>query len=240
MAVERLARINRLLQIQRTLPAKLEAIVAIVKRTVPGCDAAGIILLVDGEPTSAAVSDHLAVEIDLVQYDTGEGPCLAAIAEGGVIRIDIMAAEDRFPRLAPGALAHDINSVLSIPLTVHDAVAGALNVYSHRVNAFDAETVRLVQPLADYAAEVIGSSPLYAYSIDMLEGLIEGMEARALISQATGVLMATEEMNDVEALERLRHLALSSGQSISTVAGWLLKERPTRSASEQTHQPEDS
>ena len=74
----------------------------------------------------------------------------------------------------------------------------------------------------------------------MVEGLIDGMEDQALISQATGVLMASEGMNDVEALDRLRHLALSSGQSMPTVAGWLLKERPTRSASEQTHQPEDS
>lgn len=61
---ERLARVHRLVQMQRTLPAKLEAIVAIMKRMVPGCDAAGIILLVDGEPTSAALSCHLAVEID--------------------------------------------------------------------------------------------------------------------------------------------------------------------------------
>ena len=159
VAVERLARVNRLLQSQRTLPAKLEAIVAIVKRTVPGCDAAGIVLLVDGEPTSAAVSGHLAVEIDLVQYDTGEGPCLAALAEGDVIRIDVMAAEDRFPRLAPGALAHGINSVLSIPLTAHGAVAGALNVYSHRVNAFDADTERLVRPLATTPARSSAARP---------------------------------------------------------------------------------
>ena len=82
VAAERLARVNRLLQTQRTLPAKLEAIVTMVKRTDPGCDAAGITLLVDGEPTTTAASDRLSVEIDLVQYDTGEGPCLEAIQKG--------------------------------------------------------------------------------------------------------------------------------------------------------------
>ena len=239
-AADRLARVNRLLLTQRTLLAKLEAIVTMVKRTVPGCDTAGIILLVDGEPTTAAVSDRLTVEIDLVQYDTGEGPCLEAIQQGEVIRIDLMAEDERFRRLAPGALAHDVNSVLSLPLTAHGADVGALNLYSHQIDAFDDRTEGLAQPLADYAAEVIASSPLYAYSLDMIEGLTESMEARALVSRATGVLMATEGLNDVEALDRLRHLALSSGRSMTMVADWLLKERPTRSRSEQSRQSEDT
>ena len=66
--VERLSRVTKLLKTQRTLPAQLEAVVGIVKRSVPSCDAAGIVLLVDGEPTSVAVTDRLTIEIDLVQY----------------------------------------------------------------------------------------------------------------------------------------------------------------------------
>jgi GAF domain-containing protein len=229
-AAERLARVTRLLQTQRSLPAKLEAIVAIVKRTVPGCDASGIILIVDGEPTTSAVTDRLTVEVDLVQYDTNDGPCLAAINDGEVIRIDVMERDARFSRVAPGALAHDVNSVLSMPLAAHDRTVGALNIYSHQVNAFDAETVRQVQPLADYAAEVIGSSPLYAYSLDLVEGLLEDFESRTAIVRATGVLIATEGLSGDEAMDRLRHLALSSGESMRTVADWLLDERPLRSA----------
>lgn len=234
VALERLDRVNRLLQSQRTLPAKLEAIVTMVKRTVPGCDSAGIILLVDGEPTTTAVSDRLTVEIDLVQYDTGEGPCLEAIRQGKVIRIDLIAEDERFRRLAPGAIAHDVHSVLSLPLSAHGDDVGALNIYSHQANAFDDTSQALAQPLADYAAEVIASSPLYACSLDMIEGLIESMESQALVSRATGVLMATEGLNDVQALDRLCHLALSSGRSMPMVAGWLLQERPTWSGSGQS------
>src|SRR4051794_22855470 len=101
--VERLSRVTRLLKTQRTLPAQLDAAVAIVKKTVPACDAAGVVLLVDGEPTSVAVSDRMTIEIDLVQYHTGEGPCLSAMNEGEVIRIDILERDSRFVRFAPGA-----------------------------------------------------------------------------------------------------------------------------------------
>ena len=226
-SVDRLARVTKLLRTQRTLPAKLETVVGIVKRTVPNCDAAGITLLIEGEPTSVAVTDRLAVEIDLVQYDTGEGPCLAAVDQSNVIRIDILEKDSRFTRFAPGALALDVDSVLSMPLAATGRTVGALNLHSRLPEAFDARTEDLAQPMADYAAEVVGTSALYAYSLDMVEGLVETLESQALIAQATGVLMATEGRSSEDAMDRLRELALASGESMRTVSQWVLSERPT-------------
>jgi GAF domain-containing protein len=227
VSVERLARVNKLLRTQRTLPAKLETVVEIVRRTVPNCDAAGVALLIEGTPTSAAVSSRLAVEIDLVQYDTGQGPCLDAMYSAHVVRIDVLDRDSRFTRFAPGALALDINSVLSMPLAANGRSVGALNLYSRRENAFDGESEELARPLADYAAEVISRSPLYAYSLDMVEGLLESVQTQALIAQAAGVIMASEHRTEDEAVDRLRELALASGEPMGTVAAWVLDERPT-------------
>jgi transcriptional regulator with GAF, ATPase, and Fis domain len=225
--IEKLSRVIRLLSTQRTLPARLEAVVGIVKRTVPNCDAAGIVLLVNGEPTSVAVTDRLTMEVDLIQYETGEGPCLAALEDAHVVRIDILERDSRFTRFAPGALDRGLRSVLSTPLEVNGDSVGALNMYSMQANAFDEATEAAVRPLAGYAAEVISTSPLYAYSLDMVDGLLENLESRALIEQATGVLMATEHETTEDALGRLRELALGSGESMRTVAQWVIDERPT-------------
>ena len=229
-SLERLTRVERLLRTERTLPAKLESVAAIAGRTVPNCDAAGISLVVDGEPTTSAVSDRLAVEIDLVQYDTGEGPCLAAIDGKKVIRVDILERDSRFSRFAPGAVAMDINSVLSLPLQAGDRVVGALNLYSRLPNAFDARAEQAAQPLADYATEVIATSALYASALDMVDGLVESLENQAIIAQAVGILSATEQRTTEKALERLRALALASGHSMRTVAGWVIEERPRGTA----------
>lgn len=226
-AAERLQRVTKLLQTQRSLPAKLESAVAIVKRTVPGCDAAGIILIIDGEPTTCAVTERLTVEVDLVQYSTGQGPCLSAIDDAQVIRIDRIERDSRFTRIAPGALALDVNSVLSVPLMVEGRSVGALNIYSRSPDAFDDRSLELAQPAADYAAEAIASSPLYAYSLDLVEGLVESLEDRTLIEQAAMVIRQSGDGTDVEALDRLRTLALSSGETMPTVARWVLEERPT-------------
>jgi GAF domain-containing protein len=226
-AAERLHRVTKLLQTQRSLPARLEAVVAIVKRTVPNCDAAGIILTIEGQPTTSAVTDRLTVEVDLVQYRSGEGPCLAALASGEVIRIDLIERDSRFTRMAPGSMALDVNSVLSIPLVVHGQSVGAMNLYSKIPDGFDDRSLELARPTADYAAEVIASSPLYAYSLDLVEGLMETVESRTLIEQAKGVIMETERGTNEEALDRLRMLALTSGEAMPTVARWVIEERPT-------------
>lgn len=225
--VERLARVTRLLKTQRTLPAQLEVVVDIVKRAVPSCDGAGIVLLVDGEPTSIAVSDRLTIEIDLVQYQTGEGPCLAALHDGDVVRIDILEKDSRFTRFAPGALDRGLQSVLSTPLSANGRRVGALNMYSTKANAFDAQTEAAVRPMAEYAGHAIACSPLYAYSLDMVDGLVENLESRAVIEQATGVLMGSQEQSSGEALAQLRDLAMRSGESMRTVAKWVIDERPT-------------
>jgi AmiR/NasT family two-component response regulator len=81
--------------------------------------------------------------------------------------------------------------------------------------------------MAEYAGEAIARSPLYAYSLDMVDGLVEDLESRAVIGQAIGVLMATQEETGEHALGRLRDLAMRSGESMRTVAGWVLDERPT-------------
>ena len=57
----------------RTLSENLERLVGVACRLIPTCASGSIAILVDGQPTTTAVTDHLAIELDLVQYDTGEG-----------------------------------------------------------------------------------------------------------------------------------------------------------------------
>ncbi len=228
-AVERFARVNKLLKTQRTLPAKLETVVGIAKRTVPNCDSAGIVLMIDGQPTTTAVSDHLAVEIDLVQYETGQGPCLSAMEDSHIVRIDVLDRDSRFTHFAPGALDLDLESVLSMPLPVGNSVVGALNMYSRQPHAFDAQSEEIARPLAEYAAEIVSTSPLYAYSLDMVDGLVETLENQAIVAQATGVIMAIESRTSEEALDQLRSVALASGKSMRAVADSVILEHPTGS-----------
>ena len=52
----------------------LQPIVRLDTQLIDGCSGESIALLVEGEPTSVAVTDRVTLEVDLVQYDNNEGP----------------------------------------------------------------------------------------------------------------------------------------------------------------------
>lgn len=219
---QRLARVIKLVRTQRTLPSKLEAVVELAKRTVPNCDAAGVSLVVVGEPLTSAATDPVVLEVDLVQYATGQGPCVQAMATSRVVRVDVIERDIRYRRLAPGALDAGINSIVSFPLVAARRTVGALNLYSGREHAFDEGAERDAAPLVGYASDVLATSPLYAYSLDVVDGLLEAMDDRAAIERATGVLLARRDLTRAEAFAILREDALRRGVSLRQAAGAVL------------------
>ena len=99
---ERMAAVMKLVRTQRTLPAQLEAVTSMAKRTVPTCDAAGITLIIIGEPMTSSPTDRIVLEVDLVQYDTGQGPYLDAIDHANVVRVDLIEQRSATRASRPG------------------------------------------------------------------------------------------------------------------------------------------
>src|SRR4051812_19764017 len=93
--VSTLEALAEVLQSQRALGAALANIAEAATVSVPRCDAASIAISIEGRPASAAVTAPIALELDLVQYDTGDGPCLTAFASMSTIRIDLVEQSDR-------------------------------------------------------------------------------------------------------------------------------------------------
>lgn len=55
--------------------------------------------MVEQQPTTCVVTERVVVQVHLVQYETGEGPCLAAIDDSNVVRIDVIDEDVLFSRL---------------------------------------------------------------------------------------------------------------------------------------------
>jgi GAF domain-containing protein len=214
----RIETVNRVLKTQRTLPAKLEALAEMLERTIERCDSVSIALVIEGRISTAASSSQLAVEADLVQYDHHEGPCLTSVAQTSTIRIDLLAQDERFEHFAPGAIEVGVESVLSIPLIHRQDVVGSINIYSSIENAFDDATERAVQPTASYAAELIGTSPLYVYSLDLVDQLVITVKDRQAIALAIGYLLAEENTDETRAWQLLGDLARDTDQTLGEVA----------------------
>src|SRR5215213_9258057 len=128
--VSTLQRLADVLQRQRTLGGTLASIAEAATRSVPGCDAATIAISIGGRPATAAMTGTVALELDLVQYDTDDGPCLTSFRTASSLRLDLYEQNEAFPHVAVAAQRLGIRAVLSVPATWGGETVATLNLYS--------------------------------------------------------------------------------------------------------------
>lgn len=209
-----IAAVDALARADAVMRAKLETVVDLAVRLVRGCDHASVALLLEGRSATAAVTDHVALEVDLVQYRSGEGPCLDAVdGSGQIIRIDLLDNLSEYRRFAPGALEIGVNSVLSIPLYDGERLIGSLNLYSEGLQAFDDSSPSEAEPFAAIAADAVITAPVLPAARELLASVVERMEDDAIINQATGLIVQQRGCTPEDAAHALDELAASRGGS---------------------------
>lgn len=182
----------------------LDEIVRVAARQVPAAQACGLTLEKAPTGTTVAATGPLAVAADERQYADGEGPCLQAMWDGVVVRVDDMTREERWGAYPAHCAAIGVCASLSIPLVVGDRGRGALNLYSGRAHAFtdDDETVA-----ARWGAQATGALAValrLADSEARADSLAAGLDSRTVIGTAIGLLMAQERCTSGQAFDLLK------------------------------------
>ncbi len=138
----------------------VEGIVAAVTETVPGAEQAGVSLREGRILRTVATTGDLARRLNAIEHELDEGPCLQAVLQRRSYRIDDMSTDTRWPRFAVAAQAHGVRSMLGYRLFTNGRTLGALDLYSSKLNAFDAEAEVVGELFAAHAAiALIGSTP---------------------------------------------------------------------------------
>ena len=199
----------------------LERLIRFTCTAIPACDAASIALLIDGQPSTVAVTEHVALELDIAQYDNDEGPCLDAL-HGHPIRVDLLDRDERFNHFAQGAASHAVNSVLSIPINHRDDIVGTLNLYARAANAFDDDDTVTAQIAATQAANAIVRSDIVAAGHRLRDQLQAVYDEATLTARAQGVLIGIEHCSAEQAQHLLTHAANATGTSLAATAQRIL------------------
>src|SRR3954465_2613562 len=149
----RLAEAARSLQRQTSPQDVLRGVVNLARDMVPGADEATITMVrKDRHCYSAAATSSLASDFDVLQDETGEGPCLDAIWQQETVRVDDLASDPRWPVRAPRAAGGGIHSMLCLQLCVHRDTLGALDLLAHAPSAYTDESEDVGLLLASHAA----------------------------------------------------------------------------------------
>jgi hypothetical protein len=202
----------------------LEQVATAALRVVPGVDLVSITLRsVHGSFHTPVYTDPVAVELDQVQYETGEGPCLdAALAAGPAqARSDDLTVESAWPRFGPAAAALGVRAVLSVALLPNarpPQYPGALNLYSRRHGALRADAHEPALLLATHASLALASTAAVTHSEITAAQLLKAIDSRDVIGQAKGILMARRGITAEKAFDELRRASQDLNIKLTEVA----------------------
>jgi GAF domain-containing protein len=204
----------------RTVEETLDLIISAAVDTSPGTDLAGVMLLEGpGNIVSPATTDPVVNELDQVQADHDEGPCVESIYDEEMVLVQDMAEHrDRWPHFVRRALDLGVHSSLSFQLYSHHKRAGSLNLFSRRAHAFGEEDEILGALFANQA----GLALLGAQRAAQLD---RAVASRDVIGTAKGILMERFGLDDNEAFQRLVRSSQDTNIKLVDVARWLVSEQ---------------
>jgi GAF domain-containing protein len=196
----------------------LQRVVDLAVQTIPGCTAAGVTLLADGRPQTAASTSDAVLEIDRRQYAAGDGPCLDALRRRRINRASSELAGRRWPRFASAAESLGIRSFLAAPLITGEQPIGSLNLYSADTDGFEALDDALVALYCGQASVALANAQVYTRAVALNHQLRAAMDSRATIEQAKGMLMERHGVEAAEAFAMLRERSQRSNRKLREVA----------------------
>jgi len=207
------AQAARALLAAKDVKATLQKIVDLAVETIDGCDHAGISFMHAGSFSTPAASDGVPITVDLIQYETGEGPCLDAIREHDeMFRSGDLGSEPRWPMFSARARRETgVTSMMGFRLFVGAETLGSLNLYSKRPEAFDDAAGAAGSVFAAHAAVALATA-LHDEQMD------EAVATRDVIGQAKGILMAKEGVSADAAFDMLRRASQRLNVKLRTVA----------------------
>jgi transcriptional regulator with GAF, ATPase, and Fis domain len=178
----------------------------------------GITLSRSGQAATVACSDDLASEVNDVQYRLGEGPVIAALAQGERMRVDDMTAEERWPQFCAEAADRGVGSALALPLIAAEQTVGALNLYALTPKAFGDDETRRAEQFAETAAGALALGLRLVSYAALTEQLRDSLASRAVIDQAIGVIMGQERCSQDQAFATLRQASQNRNVKLHAVA----------------------
>jgi GAF domain-containing protein len=178
----------------------------------------GMTMQPSGQPVTVACSDQVAARVDEVQYELDDGPCLHAMRDGRMVRIEDTAEKAYWPEFEAQAAAHGIRSCLALPLNADGKPVGALNLYSRKASAFGAAEARRAENFAENASGALSLAMRLASHATLIAQLRSSLTSRTVIDQALGIIMAREHCTQARAFAILRAASQNSNVKLRDIA----------------------
>jgi GAF domain-containing protein len=222
---EAMARAARAIHTPLSLDETLCTIADTALLSLPSFDAAGVCTIdKHGKAHTRAATRQLVWELDRLQYELSEGPCVDSLRDADVVTAPELRHDQRWPRYVPGAVGLGVKSQLAARLYLDDeGTLGGLNLYSTTSAKLPSDTEHTAELFATHAAIALGSAR-------QLEGLNEALQTRSVIGQAIGILMHRYTLDGDSAFSLLIRTSSHANVKLRIVAERLVSAANARAA----------
>ena len=212
------AELQQLLLATDNIDEFLQQLAHLATTMLPDELSCGITMRRDHRPITVASSDLRASQVDEIQYQYDNGPCLASLDTGETVLIDDLTTDQRWNGYQVPALAHGIRSSISLPLGAEQKVIGALNLYATRPGAFGRREQAIATRFADEASRALTLAVRLAERAEMSQNLQHALASRAVIDQALGIIMCQNRCTADEAFDILRTTSQNRNVKLRDIA----------------------
>lgn len=175
-----------------------------------------------------AATSERSRELELLQLQADEGPCLDCYATGEPVTVaDLSAERDRWPQFVPAATDAGYASVHAVPMRAAGTVLGALGLFGTRPGDLSADDLLVAQTLAHVACVAILQDHAPTQTT-LLPQLRAALSSRIVVEQAKGYLREHFDMSIEDAFTVLRQHARSRGEHLTVVARTLISDPEAR------------
>ena len=209
----------------RTLQETLQSIAEVAAEAIPGMTDAGISTLdKKGNVSTQAASGELVWELDKLQYELGEGPCVDSLRHASVLVVPRIRHDQRWPRFVPAAVRAGLKSQIAVKLYLDDqGTVGGLNLYSTSDENIHPEAESLADLFAAHAAIALG------HARDR-ENLNAALNSRKVIGQALGMVMERYDIPEDAAFAFLLRASQDSNIKLRDIAQELVDQRNNKTS----------
>jgi len=222
---DRVAEVARLLEGDEVEEAALRRLTSLGTELVPGGCATAVTVATDRGALTFAASDPLLDKLHHLQFHDGDGPVVETLRHNEPRRIDDTTAERRWPAFCGAAATAGFRSLLALPLRTDRQPAGAIALYGRAPGVFRGAVHDVALLFAAQGGTAVHNARLYRTCRRMVDNLQTGLEARAIIEQAKGVLHAELGVSPAEAFHLLSRFSQNSNRRVRYIAADLVRGR---------------
>ncbi len=208
----------------------LERIVERAHELAPGASMVSVTLReADGTFHTPVETDPLATRADHIQYETGEGPCVEAVADSssGSTHSRDLARDPRYPRFGPRVAQLGMTAVVATGMFPESDPPrlGALNYYFSSAEHLDDVDEDMMLLLAAHGAVALQAAQRVEAERLRTAQLTDALQSRDVIGQAKGILMQRRGVGADEAFDILRRASQDLNVKIRDIATTIASRR---------------